>query len=205
MTQVALRRILGVDDATEPGADGAQPGTGGDEVFDLVLGVVVQFVAAGSEDLDAVVGHRVVRRRDHHPEVGVIRAGQVRHRGGGEHPDPQRVDPLTGQSGDDGGLEHLAAGPWIAANHGDPAAQFARTRQAPRRRRTQRQRQLGGQLAIGDPANSVGAEKSTHADKPPTLMAWTYRLPILFWPKPSAFVRRHAAGLCIRFTVASRT
>ena len=44
------------------------------------------------------------------------------------------------------------------------------TRQPPRRRRAQRQRQLGGQLTVGDSANTVGAEQSTHADKPPTLM-----------------------------------
>ena len=120
MAQIAVRRILGVDDATEPGADRAQPGSGRDQVFDLVLGVVVQFVAAGPEDLDAVVGHRVVRRRDHDPEVGVVGAGQVRHRRGREHPDPQRVDTLTGQAGDDSGLEHLAAGTRIATDHGDP-------------------------------------------------------------------------------------
>ena len=131
---------------------------GRDQILDLVLGVVVEFVAAGAEDLDAVVGHRVVRRRDHHAEVGVVGAGQIGHRRGGQHPDPQRVDALTGQPGDHRGLQHFAAGPRIATDHRDPSARFARTRQAPRRRGAQRQRQLSGQLAIGDSANTVGAE-----------------------------------------------
>ena len=158
MAQVALRGILGVDDAAEPGADRAQPGSGGDQVFDLVLGVVVQFVAAGPEDLDAVVGHRVVRRRDHHPEVGVVGAGQVGHRGGGEHADPQRVDPslvrpaMTAASS----ISPLARGSRpITATRRRGSPELAKP---PRRRGAQRQRQLGGQLAIGDSANTVGAE-----------------------------------------------
>src|SRR6202012_345925 len=51
------------------GAYDADFGLGREQRFDLVLRVVVKLAAAGAEDLDAVVGHRVVRRRDHHPEV----------------------------------------------------------------------------------------------------------------------------------------
>ena len=157
VAQIAVGRVPGVDDPTEPGADRAQPGIA-DQGFDLILGAVVELAPAGAEDLDAVVGHRVVRGGDHHPEVGVIGARQVGHRGGGQHPHPQRVDPLAGQPGDHRGLEHFAAGPRVAADHRDPAARRRRARQVPRRRGTQRQRQLGGQLTIGDPTDTVGAE-----------------------------------------------
>ena len=122
VAQVALERIVGVDDPADAGADRTLAGPGGDEFFDAVLGGVVELVAAGAEDLDPVVGHRVVRRRDHHAELGVIGAGQIGHRGSGQHADPQRVDALTGDAGDHRGLQHLAAGPRVAADHSDSAA-----------------------------------------------------------------------------------
>ncbi len=48
MAQVAIGGILGVDDAAEPGADRAQTRPGDDQLFDLVLGVVVQLATAGA-------------------------------------------------------------------------------------------------------------------------------------------------------------
>ena len=122
VAQVAVQRVVGVDDPADARADRACcPGPGASKFFDAVLGGVVELVPARPEDLDAVVGHRVVRRRDHHAEVGVVGAGQVGHRRRRQHPDAQRVDALAGQPGDHRGLEHLAAGPRIAADHGDAA------------------------------------------------------------------------------------
>src|SRR5690606_1444563 len=72
VAQVALQRVLGVDDAADARPGGPATGPLVHQFLDAVLGGVVQFVPAGSEDLDAVVGHRVVRRGDHHAEVGVI-------------------------------------------------------------------------------------------------------------------------------------
>ena len=80
---------------------------------------VGQLVAAGGEQLDAVVRHRVVRGGDHHAEVGVELADQVRDGRGRQHTDPDRVGAGGGEPGDDGGLEHLAAGAGVAADHGD--------------------------------------------------------------------------------------
>ena len=158
VVQVALDGILGVDDAANAGADRAQTGAGRDQVFDLVFGGVVEFVAARAEDLDAVVRHRVVRRRDHDAEVGVVGAGQIGHRRGGQHAHPQRVDALAGQAGDHRGLQHLAAGPRVPTDHGDTLARFTHVGQPPRRGGAQSQRQFGGQLPIGDSADTVGAE-----------------------------------------------
>ncbi len=151
-----------------PAPVGRLPGPGVDQLFDAVLGGVVELVPAGAEDLDAVVGHRVVRRRDHHAEIGVVRAGQVGHRGGRQNADPQRVDTLAGQPGDHRGLEHLAAGPRVAADDGDATGMTTDAAQPPGRRGAQRQRQLSGQILIGDSAHPVGAEQSTHAHKPLT-------------------------------------
>ena len=136
-----------------------------DELFDAVLGGVVELVAARPEDLDAVIGHRVVRRRDHHAEVGVVGAGQVCHSRRGQDTDAQCVDAFTGYAGDHRGLEHLAAGPRVAAHHGDAPRMTTDAAQPARRRRTQSERQLGGQILIGDSAHPVGAEQSSHADK----------------------------------------
>ena len=148
-----------------PAPVGRLPGPWLDELFDAVLGGVVELVSARAEDLDAVVGHRVVRRRDHHAEVGVVGAGQVRHSGRGQHADAQRVDALAGHPGDHRRLQHLAAGPRIAAHHGDAARMASDVAQPARRRRAQSQRQLSGQILIGDSAHPVGAEQSSHADK----------------------------------------
>ena len=148
-----------------PAPVGLLPGPWFRQLFDAVFGGVVELVSARPEDLDAVIRHRVVRRRDHHAEVGVIRAGQVRHRRCGQDTDAQRVDSLTGHPGDHRRLEHLAAGPRIAAHHGDAAGMTPDAAQPARRRRAQSQRQLGGQILIGDSAHPVGAEQSSHADK----------------------------------------
>ncbi len=158
VAQVAVGRVLRVDDPADPRADRAQARPARDQVLDLVLGIVVEFVAAGAEDLDAVVGHRVVRGGDHHTEIGIICAGQVGDRGRREHTDPQRVDALAGQPGDDRGFQHFAAGPRIAPDHGHAAAGSGGTRQVPGRRGAQSERQFGGQLAIGDATDAVGAE-----------------------------------------------
>ena len=126
VTQIALERVVGVDDPADARTDRALAGPGRDELLDAVLGGVVELVPARAEDLDAVVGHRVVRRRDHHAELGVVGVGQIGHRGGRQHADAQRVDAFTGDARDDGGLEHLAAGPRVAAHHGDAATGLRR-------------------------------------------------------------------------------
>ena len=113
---------------------------------------------ARPEDLDAVVGHRVVRRGDHHAEVGVVGVGQIGHRRGRQHPGPQRVHTLAGQAGDHGGFQHLAAGTGVAADHGDASPSAVRPGQPPCGRGAEGQRELSGEFAIGDPADAVSAE-----------------------------------------------
>ncbi len=126
VAQIALQGVLGIHDTADARAGRAGTGALVHEFLDAVLGGVVELVPAGAEDLDAVVGHRVVRRGDHHAEIGVIGAGQVGHRRRGQHTDAEGVDALAGDPGDDGGFEHLAAGARITADHGDPSAGLTR-------------------------------------------------------------------------------
>ena len=121
VAQIPVEGILGVDHAADAGTDRPGARTAADEFLDAVLGGVVELVAARAEDLDAVVGHRVVRRGDHHAELGVVGAGQMGDRRGRQHPDPQSVDALAGQACDDGGFEHLAAGSRVTADDREPA------------------------------------------------------------------------------------
>ena len=44
---------------------------------------------------------------------------------------PPRVHALTGQAGDDGRLQHLAAGPRVAAHHSNAAARITGPGQTP--------------------------------------------------------------------------
>ena len=165
VTQVAVERVRRVDHPADARANGSDAWAAADEFLDAVLGGVVELVPTGAEDLDAVVGHGVVRRRDHHAEIGVVGAGEVGDGGGRQHADAQRVDALTGQARDDGGFEHLAAGPRVTADDRHPPGVMGRAE--PRGRRTQRQRQLSGQLAIGNAADTVGTEQSTHVKLAP--------------------------------------
>ena len=66
------RRRSGRWSSERPGDDGP---------LDRGLDGVGQLVAAAAEQLDAVVGHRVVAGRDHDAEVGAVSAGQEGERG----------------------------------------------------------------------------------------------------------------------------
>ncbi len=109
--------------------------------LDRVLDVVGQLVTAAGEELDAVVGHRVVRRRQHDAEVGVERGGQERDRRRRQHADAPHVDAGRQQPGHDGGLEELAARAAVAGRPRRPvAARRARRRRRRRRARARRPR-----------------------------------------------------------------
>ena len=163
VAQIPVERVVGVDDAADARTDRPLARPGGDEFFDPVLGGVVELVPARAEDLDAVVGHRVVRRRDHHAEVGVVGVGQVGDRRASAAPRPAaRRHPRWSvrRSTAASSISPLARGsrPTTATRRraGEDLTEPTR------RRRTQRNRQLSGQIAIGDAAHPVGAEQSTH-------------------------------------------
>ena len=55
---------------------------------------------------------------EHHAEVGVERSGEVGDAWRGDHAKPEYVDARACEPGDDGGLEEVAGGARIAADHG---------------------------------------------------------------------------------------
>ena len=110
---VALNRTQVGRDTPHGGAHGSRPGLA-HPGLDRVLEVVVELDAAPGEELDAVVGHGVVRRRDHDAEVSVHVVDQESHRGGGHDTEPHDVDTGRREARDDGGLKELAAGPGVA-------------------------------------------------------------------------------------------
>ena len=70
--------------------------------------VVGELVAVAAEELDAVVGVRVVRGREHDAEVEAVAADQQRRAGRRQHAAEQRLAAGGGDAGGDRRLEHLA-------------------------------------------------------------------------------------------------
>ena len=78
---------------------------------------------AAGEELDPVVrASGCGEPRASTPRSAPRSRGQVRDRRGRQHAEPEHVDAGAGQAGDDRGLEELAAGPRVAADHRERAA-----------------------------------------------------------------------------------
>ena len=108
-------RVVGVD-LTDGVAGGTIP-VGVHERLDLVLHRVGQLVAAVRKELDAIVGHRVVRRGDHDAQIhGVLRGRQVRDRGRRNNADASHVHAGARQARREGVVEELARNTGVAAN-----------------------------------------------------------------------------------------
>ena len=86
--------------------------------LDGILDGVVQFVSTPREELDAVVGHRVVRSGQDDPEVGIQLRREVGDRRGGEHAGVVDVDTGGGQTGDDRRRQELTGRPRITSDDG---------------------------------------------------------------------------------------
>ena len=87
------------------------------EGLDLILDRVRELVAAVREELNAVIGHRVVRRGNHDSEVnGVLGGRQVRDRGRGDDADAGHVHAGAGQARREGVIEELARNTRIASD-----------------------------------------------------------------------------------------
>ena len=130
-----------------------------------LLDGVVELEAAAGEELDAVVGHRVVRGADDDAEVGAERLGQVGDPRGRQHPQAQHVDPGRREAGDDGVLEELPGDPGVPAHDRERpvALELAAVGEHPGRGDRQVERELRGQLTVGQTADPVGAEDPRHA------------------------------------------
>ena len=146
------------------------------------LGRVVELAATRREELDAVVGERVVRRRDHRRGHAVGAADANATPGVGSTPRSIDVDAFGRQPG--GQRRRRASGP-TAGCRGRSASGRSPTRPRTRPRAAEGERQLGGELDVGDAADAVGAELHASRDvtrpcagaRPTAISAWSTAAP----------------------------
>jgi hypothetical protein len=133
-------------------------------LLDGDLDRVVELAAAAGEELDAVVGHRVVAGREHHAEVDAEALGQVGDTGRGQHVEEEHVHARGRQAGDHGCLEELAGDAGVAAHHGPGpvALELPAVGEHVGCCDREVEGQLGGQRDVGEAADTVGAEETRH-------------------------------------------
>ncbi len=171
--QVKDVAVLGV---CEPG-DAADVGPGGlqlglrEGVLDALLDDVGQLDASAREDLDPVVGRRVVGCRDHDAEVGVAIGDQERGGGRRQHAGIEHVDTRGGESCSDGRREELTRDAGIARDDSGQALACgtagigrATLAQDDGSRLGQGECEVGGEGAVGQPPHAVRAEQRHRID-----------------------------------------
>ena len=110
--------------------------------LDVVFLLVGQLEAAACEELDAVVGHRVVGGGDHGTHLNVEHAGQERDARGRDDACVDHVESAGGHARRQGGSQKIAG-----HTHGGIA---------------QIQRQTCGQIPIGQSSNTIGSKHLRH-------------------------------------------
>ena len=154
-------RLCVVLHAADGGTDRAIPRLA-QASLDGVLDDVVELDPAAREELDAVVGHRVVGGGQHDAEIGAEGLGQERDAGSRQDPHQDDVDAGTREAGHDRSLEELAAGPGIPAHDGLRAMPGEGTRVTEDMRGSDRevQGQLSREITVRQAPDPVGAEES---------------------------------------------
>ena len=167
--QVARQRALGELDITllralDPGGAAYARGVGQQvrrgrihKRFDLFLDLIGELVTVGPEQLDAVVGKRVVGGRNHHAQVRAQRARQHGDSGRRHRAEQKHVHADGGESRLHGGLDHVARKARVLANHDAVAMRAAGEQMAGRHAHFEGDFGRHGML-VGLPANAVGAE-----------------------------------------------
>ena len=131
--------------------------------LDLDFDLVRQLVAVRPEQLDAVVVERVVRGRDHHPEIGAQGPGQHGDRRGRHRPDQDDVHPHGDEARGERGFEHVARQAGVLADD-DGMAVIAAGEDAPRRHADAERDLRRHRIGVGRSADAVGAEEfASHA------------------------------------------
>ena len=73
-------------------------------------------MTAPGEELDPVIGHRVVRSRQHDAEICIELRRQPRHRRCGQNPDNRDVDAGASETRNNRRFKELTTGPGVATN-----------------------------------------------------------------------------------------
>ncbi len=126
--------------------------------LDPVLGRVGQLEARMVEELDPVVGRRVVRRADHSAGDHVLGPCEVREARGRDMPDEPDVHAHGAEPGREGALEHAAGPPGVAPDD----HRVARPAEDVPGRPAEAQGELGREVEVRDPADAVGTEQPAH-------------------------------------------
>ena len=95
-------------------------------MFDFILDFVVELVAVGAEEFDAVVGVGIVRGGDDDAGVGAQAAGDVGDAGRRQRADEQHVHAHRKDAGGNGVFEHVAGKPRVLADDDFVAAAVPR-------------------------------------------------------------------------------
>ena len=133
------------------------------QALDLILDLVVELVAVGAEELDAVVVVRIVRGGDDDAGIGAEAAGDVGDPRRGQRADEQHIHAHREDAGGEGVLEHVAGKAGVFAQHNlvaAPAAGLAfETLEDMAGGAAKLEGGLGGdRLDVGGAANAIGAE-----------------------------------------------
>ena len=126
VVDVLLHQIGTFGDAADAGTHRALP-FGPETFLDRVLESVIELGATPLEELDAVVGHRVVARREHDSEVGPRRIDEIGHAGGGQHAETHHIHPRRGQARHHGCFQELPRSSGVAADQGGRLVSTERT------------------------------------------------------------------------------
>ena len=128
------------------------------EGLDALLFAVVELVAIRPEELDPVVGGGVVRGGDDGAGVRAHVGGEERRGGGGQDAAGIDIGTCREQPCRQGSLEEVARAPGVADDeHGGAAVPGT---EGGRRRATEPQSELRGQLDIGNAPDAVRAEQA---------------------------------------------
>ena len=126
--------------------------------LDLQLDRVGELVAVRPEQLDAVVLVRIVRGRDHDPEIAAHHARQHRDRRRRQRPQQHHVHAHGQEAGGERGLQHVAGEPRVLADD-DAMPVVAAPEMRPRRQRQRQRRRRRDRLAIGLASDSIRPEQ----------------------------------------------
>jgi hypothetical protein len=186
VVDVAPHRGEVLGHATDVRADGTLPPLA-EPRLDLVLDVVVELGPGAVEELDAVVGHRVVRGGDHHAEVGVRVGREVGDRRGRHHADVDDVDPGAREPCADRCGEELSGCTRVSSDDGlgPVAGELAALAEDVRRSDRQVERELGRHVAVRDASHAVSSEKSSHGVSSCPRELSTRALPTVVGPVPA--------------------
>ena len=133
--------------------------------LNLVFHIIRQLLAAGGEELDAVVRHRVVGRRDHHADVRTVVVRKKRQTRSGDNANAQHIHTLRGHASRHRRSQHLTGYARVAANQRSRPTALGATvlGQYGCGRCPQFQCHRGRQRFISQAADTISSKESSHA------------------------------------------